>query len=83
MVRKELFPDILINSQAACGLNTDIVSEQLLQRKKTTRQVLANWNTAGNIGKHNWSHLSSVLHLASNSPLCYYKHKCSFTFEVA
>lgn len=80
MLMKEPFHDILINSQNAYGLNTDIVSERLLQRKKKSNyKVMANWNKAG---KHNQSHLILVIHLASNSLLCNYRLKC-FAFKVA
>lgn len=49
-------------------------------KKKSDHQVLAKWNKEGNIGKHNWSHLGSVIHLAGNSSLCNYGHKY-FSFQ--
>ena len=76
MLMKELFHDILINSQNAYGLKTDIVSEWLVQRKMSNYKVKANWNKVGNIGKHNQSHLIFVIHLSSNSPLCNDSHEC-------
>lgn len=57
MLMKEVFHDILINSQNAYGLNADIVLEWVLQRKKSNYKVMANWNKAGNSGKHDQSHL--------------------------
>lgn len=41
---------------------------------------MPNWNKAGNIGKHNQSHLILVINLASKSPLCNYRLKC-FCFQ--
>lgn len=40
MLMKELFHDILINSQNAYGLNADIASEWLVQRKS---QIIKLW----------------------------------------
>lgn len=59
MLMKEPFHDILINSQNAYGLNADIVLEWVVQRKKSNFKVMADWNKAGNTGKHNWSHLGN------------------------
>lgn len=59
MLMQELFHDILINSQNACGLNADIVLEWVVQRKKSNYKVMANWNKAGNTGKHDQSNLGN------------------------
>lgn len=59
MLMKELFHDILINSQNAYGLNADIVLEWVVQRKKSNCKVMADWNKAGNTGKHIQSHLGN------------------------
>lgn len=44
MLMKEIPHDILINSQNAGGLNTDMGSEWLEQGKKSNYEVMANWN---------------------------------------